>query len=679
MNKFTVRHKLFVTALILFGLCFFAPRTLRAATLKTDYPRLANYFLKWEISDAEARDLAKWDLLVLDMEVQTNSRAQLLKIRELNPDIVILAYVNSVEQVDNANDYNYADMRQQLASQINSTWWLKDASGRKISYWPNNSMLNLTDLAPVDNSGRRFNDYLPSFVVSELKASGLWDGVYYDNTWGDISWLNSGNIDTNNDGVRDQGASADAAWAAGFKKVLVKTRELAGNDFIIVGNGRVYAGYQGLLNGSMLESFPSDWENGGTWTGSMKSYLNLPAQNLSPNFSILNVSDKDKSDYQHLRFGLTSALMGNGFFSFDYDVSNHGQTWWYDEYEVSLGSPQSAAYNLLANRSTNLQPGLWRRDFKNATAIVNSTAKEQLFVFSKEEMEKIKGLQDPAFNNGDKISYLKLAPSDGIILLRHNVAITDSAFTNGFFYRIYNFQGEQARNGFFSYLNSFPGEQEVIVAKQELTTQDLNLSAGFGRVDLQKDGTKLASFFPYTKNYTGRLNLAASLSNGSFQQIITGPTSGGPQVLIFQANGKLAGNFFAYDKNSRTGVNVAIGDVNSDGQNEIVTGPGAGLEPLVKIFSLRGVLLNSFLAYGKSFKGGVGVAIGDVNGDGQNEIITGPGAGGGPQVRVFNYAGQALKSFFAYDASYHGGIKVGASDINDDGQAEILVGIKNFY
>ena len=34
------------------------------------YPRKANFFLKWEISDSEARELSKWDLLILDMEVQ---------------------------------------------------------------------------------------------------------------------------------------------------------------------------------------------------------------------------------------------------------------------------------------------------------------------------------------------------------------------------------------------------------------------------------------------------------------------------------------------------------------------------------------------------------------------------------------------------------------------------------
>lgn len=73
------------------------------------------------------------------------------------------------------------------------------------------------------------------------------------------------------------------------------------------------------------------------------------------------------------------------------------------------------------------------------------------------------------------------------------------------------------------------------------------------------------------------------------------------------------------------------------------------------------------------------VAVGDVNGDNEKEIITAPGAGGGPQIRVFSARGEVISSFFAYDQAYHGGIKLTVSDINNDGQMEILAGIKNFY
>jgi len=33
----------------------------------------------------------------------------------------------------------------------------------------------------------------------------------------------------------------------------------------------------------------------------------------------------------------------------------------------------------------------------------------------------------------------------------------------------------------------------------------------------------------------------------------------------------------------------------------------------------------------------------------------------------------------AYDASYHGGVRVSVSDVNEDGNLEILTGIKNLY
>ncbi len=680
MKKFLRRNIFFIAVLALASAGLFLPAISQAAAIKVAYPRLANYFLKWEISDAEAGELARWDVVVLDMEVQENSREQLKKIRTLNPNIIILAYINSVEQIDNPEDYNHAELRNRLARNIDSAWWLHDSSGHKISNWPYNSMLNLTDGASPDNRGQRFNDYLVDFVINEIKATGLWDGVYYDNTWGDISWLNQGDIDADNDGVRDAAASLDAAWSSGFKKVLTKTRELAGSNFIIVGNGRVYEDYQSLLNGVMLESFPSSWENGGTWAGSIKTYLRLPALNAVPNVSLVNVSSKDQNDYHRFRYGLTSALLGNGFYSFDYDITNHGQTWWYDEYSVPLGPAQSGAYNLLANGGTEIKAGLWRRDFKYGSAIVNSTDKEQLYVFLKEEMEKIKGSQDPSFNTGLKINYLKLAPQDGAILLRRNTVITNSAFTNGYFYRLYNFAGIQIRNGFFPYFSNFPGEQELIVAKQDSDAQNVSLAAGSGQVVLQKNGIKLTPIFPYTKNYKGQINIAAKIDQGYFQEIITGPGSGGgPQIRIFQAGGKLLGDFMAYDKNSRGGVSVALGDIDGDGQEEIITGPGTGLEPLIKVFTLQGVLKNNFLAYDKKFKGGVSVAVGDVNSDGWNEIITSPGIGGGPQVRIFNNTGKALSSFFAYDKNYHGGTKVSVSDINNDGQMEILVGIKNFY
>ncbi len=655
------------------------PLGLRAAVLKTGYPRLANYFLKWEITDQEAKELAQWDLLVLDMEVAENSRPQLLKIRQLNPQVIILAYLTAQEILDDVNDYNSAYLRQSLASQIIDGWYLKDKNGHKVSNWLYTSLLNLTDDASLDYRGQRFNDYLPEFIAEKIKGSGLWDGVFLDNIWGDISWVNNGNLDLNNDGRAESAAEIDRLWSAGVRKMLSKTRSLVGNDFLIVGNGRVYNGYQDLMNGMMLENFPSRWENGGTWTSSMTTYLNLPNLNRYPPTSIINALDKNQADYQHLRFGLTSALLGDGFFSFDYDITNHGQLWWYDEYSVNLGLAASRAYNLLANNSQTISDGLWRRDFKNGLVLVNTTNQEQRYIFNKEELEKIKGEQAPSINNGETVNYVKLVPQDGVVLLKKNTVIKESAFTNGYFFRVFSLNGQQTTNGFFSYLSAFPGEAELI--STTLANGDsVNLVVANGHLSLYRNDQLVSDFKPYGPLFSGPLHIAAAAKDGYFRQIIVGPSAGGgPQVMIFTPDGRWRGTFFAYDKNSRGGVSVALGDVDGDGQNEIITAPGAGQEPMIKIFSLAGRLKTSFLAYGQDFKGGVNVTVGDLNGNGQDEIITGPGRGGGPQVRVFDAAGRVLGSFFAYDKSYHGGIKVTAADMNADGHEEILVGLKNFY
>src|SRR5439155_41844 len=110
-------------------------------------------------------------------------------------------------------------------------------------------------------------------------------------------------------------------------------------------------------------------------------------------------------------------------------------------------------------------------------------------------------------------------------------------------------------------------------------------------------------------------------------------------------------SFFAYAPNFSGGVHVAAGDVNGDGRADIVIAPAGGMSgPQVKVFDgTNGNLLQSFFAYAPNFHGGVFVAAGDLNGDGKDDIITGAGAGGAPQVKVFDAVTlQAIDSFFAY-------------------------------
>ncbi len=91
----------------------------------------------------------------------------------------------------------------------------------------------------------------------------------------------------------------------------------------------------------------------------------------------------------------------------------------------------------------------------------------------------------------------------------------------------------------------------------------------------------------------------------------------------------------------------------------------------------------SFLAYPSGVGYGANVACGDLDGDGTEEILTGPGPGPGlgAHVRAFHFnagapgsVSDAGVSFLAYPAGVDLGVHVEAVDLDNDGQAEIVTG-----
>src|SRR5207237_8260158 len=117
------------------------------------------------------------------------------------------------------------------------------------------------------------------------------------------------------------------------------------------------------------------------------------------------------------------------------------------------------------------------------------------------------------------------------------------------------------------------------------------------------------------------------------------------------------------------GVRVSAGDATGDGIPDVITGPGPGGGPVVKVFDgTTGQLVRTILAYDPAYRQGVSVAAGDVYGDGVADVVVGADAGGGPEVAVFSgKTGAVLKTFFAYDAAFRGGVAVAAADVGGDG------------
>ena len=157
------------------------------------------------------------------------------------------------------------------------------------------------------------------------------------------------------------------------------------------------------------------------------------------------------------------------------------------------------------------------------------------------------------------------------------------------------------------------------------------------------------------------VNLASGDLNGDGNNEIvsTNAYGGNGQVKIFDSEtGELKKQFYS---GFGGGINVAVGDIDADGNDEIIVAPVAGATT-VKVFSGAGVLRRQFISL-KNGASGANLAAADVNADGSDEIIVGSGSGATPLVSIFNGNGKLQNSFLAYPKNYRGGVKVAAGNI----------------
>jgi suppressor of ftsI len=170
-------------------------------------------------------------------------------------------------------------------------------------------------------------------------------------------------------------------------------------------------------------------------------------------------------------------------------------------------------------------------------------------------------------------------------------------------------------------------------------------------------------------------------------------------VVTNPVTGTAVATFLAFEKKYKGGVSVAVADVNGDAVYDVIVGRLQGRSE-VKVIDgtklsqvdgngviLASALLGDFLAYKKSYQGGIFVSAGDTNGDGLSDVITGQASGKKARIRVINATmlpqgtpkktvspGALLADFQPFLPKFDGGVRVACGDFNGDGRFEIVAG-----
>jgi len=167
----------------------------------------------------------------------------------------------------------------------------------------------------------------------------------------------------------------------------------------------------------------------------------------------------------------------------------------------------------------------------------------------------------------------------------------------------------------------------------------------------RQDGSLLQSFFAYNARSPAEFAWRRLTSTTIASDVVTAPApAAAARGSLQRPRSQPAAELLRLRPVVHGRVFVAAGDLNGDGHADIVTGPARAARRHVKAFNgATAACCRAFLPTTLLHRG-VRVAVGDVNGDGKADIVTGPGPRGGPHVKAFDGRTLApLQSFFAYD------------------------------
>ena len=368
-----------------------------APTREAPFPRIANCYasgLRPGNTAEEIDEIARIDLLIGglwcnwgDPENVKKLHENMSKVREKNPDIIILEFSVSAPYAYPA-DKTFPE-----------SGWLKQPNGEYIDGWPGTRMINL--LKPETR------DWVVKQCVRSVEERGM-DGVFIDcmaglfDSWAcNIASREPYEVDADEDGQPDKRKWLDQKWVEAKTKIAQQVREAIGPDVPFMTNQGGEWSFSST-NGVLFED-NLDYVLDGkmSWESVLEPYLHWTENPRRPNLTTIVSSsgieppfnpwksmtqeereamlERGRNLLNRMRFGLTTVLMGNGYFAYDLHTRWRGQRWWYPEYDAPLGYPRGKA--------EAQSDGTWRREFDGGTVIVNPTILDARVQFDERRLD----------------------------------------------------------------------------------------------------------------------------------------------------------------------------------------------------------------------------------------------------------------------------------------------------
>ncbi len=287
-----------------------------------DYPKIGSWLSKKDELIASGNP---YDLIMTSWVTPEEAE----QFKNMNPDIIILAGVSVNWIYDNPG---WRQFLETVASADGTSRTLTEdmflkKDGKKCAFGWASEEWGHQEIYAMDVTNPEWRALILS-VYKTMLEQPQHHGVIIDMVM-NVSWCPD--------------IMGNEEWVSATQSIFNDIRDMADqyNKLVIVNAGRAFSDidkYAEYIDGYVMETFLGSW--GADYDTGLKA--------ADSRYIIVYAVDTDNTgikDLKKMRLGLTLSLLNdNTYFAYDFGPRDHGQAWWFSEYNVDLGAPLGPYY-----------------------------------------------------------------------------------------------------------------------------------------------------------------------------------------------------------------------------------------------------------------------------------------------------------------------------------------------
>ena len=344
----------------------------------SDYPKIASWLAK---NDDLLQSGKPYDLVMSGWFTPEEAE----QYRETNPDVLLLAGLTTTWVWDNEGWMGFlltvANYGRDETLEITEEMYLHNPDGSRCAFGWASKEWNQEEIYAMDPRNEGWVNIVINFYETTLEQPSH-DGIIVDMVVERQYW--------------GQDAITDEEWTEATRAIYQTISDMNTEDKLVIFNAGARLSdindYSEYFDGYLMENFMGDqlkttFSEGLEVVGSDKLVI----------FGV-DTDDTGEIDMNKMRLGLTLSLLGdNTYFTYDVGPRDHGQAWWYPEYDVSLGGSLGDYYE---------DEDAYYREYENG--IVVAAPNGASVTFDEEHVDVSTGVSSKEFSidEGDGRIYL---------------------------------------------------------------------------------------------------------------------------------------------------------------------------------------------------------------------------------------------------------------------------------